>query len=288
MRALRTQRFIVGGFALIVLFGAGFFVYSRNYEVSFFNVSNARSGRSVFHGTPWKEDMARFSKESQKQGRAFSPDTLNAKNPQNLTEQLASVFSKKMVSDPQFDIGKFSGKEAFLSDDILKSINQEELSKNPQLRKLIPLLPSDREILIINNNSPAHIKIYLGNVGRILDKRYTVSHPELFSSKGIVDEFTIVEEAITQSDFREVEALSIFFNTKAENLQKISVPSSAKEAHKKIITFLRHSGQIYSTLAKSSEDPFLGMTALQQLQGLVRPMAEVIKAIQEVKMQARI
>lgn len=288
MRALLIQRIIVGGLALLVVSGGAFFVYSKNYEASFSRPSAPRSATNFSNTESWKEEISYFQKQDLKQNAASPSDPLKPKNPENLTEQLASVFSKKMLTDPQFDVRAFSGKEDVFGQEILKEINRDDLAKNPKLKKLALVLPSDEEISIVKDNSQKRLKEYFANVHSIVSRPYVLTYPELRSFSGVMNEAVIAEEAIKKNDFREIKKMSEFFTLKARELQALPVPSSAKEMHKKVTAFFRYHGDLYHALGQFSGDPFLGLTALQQLSVRDGALAELLQSIERVKKQAKL
>lgn len=292
MRTLLTQRVMVGGLVLLVISGGAFFVYSKNYEASFSRSSVSRSATNFSNTESWKDEISYFnkqdSKQDPKQSAGSSSDPLAPRNSGNLTEQLASVFSKKMLTDPQFDIKGFSGKEDVFGQEILKEISRDDLAKNPKLQKLALVLPSDEEISIVKDNSQKRLKEYFASVHSIASRPYVLTYPELRPSSGVVNEATIAEEAIKKSDFREIKKISEFFIFKARELQALPVPSSAKEMHKKVTAFFRYHGNLYYALGQFSEDPFLGLTALQQLSARDGALAELLRSIERVRAQAKL
>lgn len=288
MRTLHTQRFIIGFFALILFLGLGFFVYSRNYEVSFSNLSSAGRARSIFDNPAWREEITRFYTEAQKEGRAFSLDTLNPKNPQNLTEQLATVFSKKMVTDPQFDIGKFSGREGVLSEDIIQNIDGDALRENPQVLGLVLTLPPEGDIKISRDNSKQAAERYLKTTEKILSKKYVSKKSMMYGSKTSVNEFEIVNYGISNNDVTDIQGLANFFEERAREMKLVNTPSELSLLHRKIIAYLSYNARIYTVIAGIKTDPVLSLAGLQKMKDLNQPMVELVNDIRAVKVKMKI
>lgn len=288
MRTLRTQRFIIGFFALILFLGLSFFVYSRSHEVSFSRSSALTHAKNLLSNETWKEEVNRFQNKDSKQGGTSAVDTLKPKNPANLTEQLASVFSGKMVTDSQFDISRLSGKEDEFGQEILNSLDKNQLRKNKDLAALNLILPLEDEIKISRDNSEENIRKYLDTVHVLLKKPYVLKNPNTYFPKKSVNEPEMVSHAITTQDFSELLGLADFLEGRVVELRAVSVPSSTKELHRKTIAFFAYNARLYRGMSTLKTDPMLALVALQKFQELDKPLYEILQDTNTIKQIAGI
>lgn len=266
-----------------------FFVVTRQGEFTVQNKVEKAEARSIFSDDGnWLKDLQAIYKEVAKKTAGGVSGEFAAKDPNNLTEQLASAFSKKMVSDPSFDPNNFSGKEDALGQEVLKNVDKNALAQNKNLAALELVLPLDSEIKISKDNSQASIKKYLSQVNSILLEKYELKNPEMYGSGKFINEFHMVDYAIRNSDFSDTNGLADFIDSMVVELKKVSVPSKAVELHKKTIALFSYNARLYRAMGDIKTDPFLALTALQKFRDLDKPMAEILNDTNSIKKLAGI
>jgi len=179
----------------------------------------------------------------------------------NLTDELAKALSETIKNAPP-DAFSVNGNNVDLqSNDLIDNAMATALSKSPQLN-FIPII-QDKDIKISDDTSPPAIVDYFAKMSQIIINN--------ISAQNGIDKNCIenVNDASTTKDFSQVDLCVKYYIKSFEEIKNLSVPATWKELHKKNLSLLIGSANIFQTSKLMDDDPFRALIAIQQYQQII-------------------
>jgi len=185
----------------------------------------------------------------------------------NLTNELSkSIIDNLKNSAPNTSISLGSGsKEDIASglspqaETIVDNALVQALIKSPQLN-FVPII-ADNEIKTSTDDSRQAAENYTSQVAAVISSKAG------FQKLGI----EVAEEAIQTKNYSELDKYIIGYTESYKAIIEIAAPPSWKEIHKKNLSLLLASANIFQTIKFIDEDPLRTSLALQQYQQIVLP-----------------
>ncbi len=185
----------------------------------------------------------------------------------NLTEELIKAISESVKNTNENPFAS-EGTLDLQANDIVQNALNIALSKSPQFT-LIPTI-SDSEIKISADNSSENVKNYVKEVTGVLDN-YLGSGAN-FSQTSL----EALEDAIDSNNFKELNPYIDAYQKSFQQIKEIAAPTDWQEIHKKTLTMLLGSANIFQAVSLLQEDPLRAALALQEYQTISDTGQEVL------------
>lgn len=201
--------------------------------------------------------------------KALAPRPLPGSLGINLTQELAKSISENMQNTKPDSSWAESNMMEFQTSDLVDNALSQALAKSPQLY-LLPAIP-DSEIKISQDISEQAVKDYSSKVMAILNNNFSLE-------KGFtLSELEAVLQAIQTKDFSQVDKYIKGYKDSYLSIKEIPVPSTWKEIHKKHLSLILGSANIFEATKLIDEDPLKATLALQQYKLVIDGTKEMVK-----------
>ncbi len=179
----------------------------------------------------------------------------------NLTDELAKALSETIKNAPSDAFSTNGNSVDLQNNDLIDNALATALAKSPQLN-FIPIF-QDKDIKISNENGQEATKNYIHQVSDIISKN--------LSGSGLEGSAIEAASAAAQTkDFSKVDQFIAAYEKNFQEIKALTAPASCKEIHKKTLTFLLGSINIFQATKLINDDPFRTLLALDQYQQILQ------------------
>ncbi|MBU1137312.1 thrombospondin type 3 repeat-containing protein [Patescibacteria group bacterium] len=204
-------------------------------------------------------------------------DTSSRALPQNLTRALAQNLSKQIIDGKLGNISDALDPAAVqTSNRIVNNAIQQAIS-NAMREFSLPDIP-DSEIIITPDNSSKAI----GNYARKISETIDYWAREKSIKQGIYEsESEIFYLAVQDKDFTEINKYIDFYGKIFEEIKQIPAPSDFKDIHKRQLSLLQVTKNIFKAVKEIDSDPLKASLALEQYKRVMDLSLEMFQEVIE-------
>jgi len=189
----------------------------------------------------------------------------------NLTDALAEALLAEMQKTKAEETFTVEDEDTVVlkNNELIDNALIAALSKSPQLY-YIPTIP-DSEIQTSNDNSETAIKSYAAKVMAVLDKH--ISAEQGITKSGL----EVALESTQTKDYSALDKYIRAYKNSYQEIKTIPAPSTWKEIHRKYLSLILGSANIFEAIKQSENDPLRAMIAIQQYEEVIKGLKQILE-----------